>query len=373
MAITFKNKEAEAKVLQLIRDSGSKDRSVSEPAQAAFASVISSSLSQVLDPLSTAGMIFDQVIRFTGDTPPEIPIDTYFGIGEGTFRIWSNGVAGGLAYNEISGSDNWRFRTSKIDSAIAWSKRYARDSRLDVVQKGIDRLLGEVLVKSDFRAWEVLAKALGNAVTGGKSHVIASTAKTNSTARKFQLDDVNRLMTKIKRLNSSWANGSPAGRGSGLTDLFLSPEAMEEIRKMTYNPMNVSAIPDTNESTALGLPEEMRMEVYRSGGLASIYGKTLHELNELGVGQVYNELIRRNYTQTADGPAWTTATDEIILGIDASVGAFARCINADENNATFQMLADDQHFNRSDKMGYYGSQEEGWVVGNDKAIVGILW
>ncbi len=366
--ITFKSEEAKAKVLELVRNSGSKDPSVAQPAQAAFASIISSSLSQVLDPLSIANLVYDEVIQFTGDTPPEIPIDTYFGLGEGTFRIWSNGVAGGLAYNEISGSDNWRFRTSKIDSAIAWSKKYARDSRLDVVQKGIDRLLGEILVKSQYRAFEVLATALGNAVTNGQSHVIASTAKTAVTARKFQLDDVNRLMTKIKRLNASWAFGTPAVRGSGLTDLFISPEAMEEIRKMTYNAVNTT----NTTATAVELPDEMRMEIYRSGGASSIYGKNLHELIELGVGQPYNELFRQKYTQ-GTGPAWTAATDEIIIGIDASMGAFARCINADENNSTFQMLADDQHFNRSDKMGFYGSQEEGWVVGNDKALVGILW
>lgn len=370
--ITFKSKEAEAKVLKLIRDSGSRDRSISEPAQAAFASIISSSLSQVLDPLSIANKIFTETIVYTGDTPPEIPIDTYFGLGEGTFRIWSNGTAGGLAYNEISGSDNWRFRTSKIDSAIAWNKRYARESRLDVVQKGIDRLMGEVMVKSQFQAFTVLAKALGNASTNGQTHVIASTAKTNSSARKFQLDDLNRLMTKIKRLNASWAKGTSSMAGSGLTDLYISPETMEQIRAMTYNPMNTTAVPDTNESTALGLPDEMRMEIYRSGGASSLYGKNLHELLEFGVGQVYNELFRQNYTQ-GTGPAWTAATDELVLGIDASMGAFARCINADENNSTFQMLADDQHFNRSDKMGYYGSQEEGWVVGNEKAIVGLLW
>jgi hypothetical protein len=241
-----------------------------------------------------------------------------------------------------------------------------------VVQKGIDRLMGEVMVKSQFNAFTVLAKALGGASTNGQTHTIASTAKTNSTTRKFQLDDLNRLMTKIKRLNPSWAKGTPATRGSGLTDLYVSPETMEQVRAMTYNPMNTTATPNTDESTALGLPDEIRMEIYRSGGASSLYGKNLHELLELGVGQVYNELFRQNYTQ-GTGPAWTPATDELIIGIDASMGAFARCINADENNSTFQMLADDQHFNRSDKMGYYGSQEEGWVVGNEKAIVGLLW
>jgi hypothetical protein len=138
--------------------------------------------------------------------------------------------------------------------------------------------------------------------------------------------------------------------------------------------MNTTGVPDSAESTALGLPDEMRMEIYRNGGATEIYGKTLHELNEMGVGQVYNELFRQKYNATGGGaPAWTVATDELVIGIDKSLGAFARVINADTNGSTFQLLVDDQHLARSEKMGYYGFTEEGWLVGLDKAIVGLLW
>lgn len=373
MSLKFKTEEAKAKVLKLVQDSGSQDSSISEPAQTSFASLIGSAASQVLEPMSIANQIFDQVVTYSGDTPPEIPIDTYFGLGEGLFRVWSNGVAGGLAYNEISGSDSFRFRTVKLDSAIAWSKKYARASRLDVVRRGIDRLLAEVAVKSQFNAFQVLAQALGESVTNGRAHIIASTAKLAGQPRKFQLDDVNRMMTLIKRLNPSWANGTPANRGSGLTDLFVSPETMGEIRQMTYNPVNTTAIPDTAESTALGAPDEMRMEIYRNGGASQIYGKNLHELIELGVGQIYNQLFFQNYQPTGDAPAWNIATDELVIGIDAGLGAFVRAVNTDENNSTFKLLPDDQHFARTDKMGYYGEQEEGWLVGNNKGIVGLIW
>jgi hypothetical protein len=374
MAIQFKTKEAEAKTLQLLRDSGSTNKSVADAAQEAFASIMSSSLSRVLEPLNVANDIFTEVEVYTGRDVPEIPIDLYYGVGEGAFRVWSNGYPGGLAYNEISGFDSFRFRTSRMDSAIAWNKSYAADARMKVVERGLMRLMDEIMVKSQFNAFTVLADALGSARTANQSHVIASTAKTNSTARQFQLDDVNRLMTKIKRLNSSWANGTTRSAGSGLTDLYISPETMEQIRKMTYNPMNTTGVPDNTESTALGLPDEMRMEIYRNGGATEIYGKTLHELNEMGVGQVYNELFRQKYNAVGGGaPAWTVATDELVIGIDKSLGAFARVINADTNGSTFQLLVDDQHLARSEKMGYYGFTEEGWLVGLDKAIVGLLW
>lgn len=373
MAIQFKNKEAEAKTLQLLRDSGSNNKSVSGPAQEAFASIMGASLSRTLEPLSIANQIFTEVEVYTGRDVPEIPIDLYYGVGEGAFRVWSNGYPGGLAYNEISGFDSFRFRTSRMDSAIAWNKSYAESARMKVVERGLMRLMDEIMVKSQFNAFTVLAEALGGARTLNQSHVIASTAKTAGTGHRFQLADVNLLMTKIKRLNSSWANGTSRSATSGLTDLFLSPEMMEDIREMTYNPMNTTGVPNSDESTALGLPDELRMQIYRNGGAAEIYGKTLHELNELGVGQVYNELFRQRYNATGGGaPSWTVATDELIIGVDMSMGAFARVINADTNGSTFQLQVDDQHLARSEKMGYYGFVEEGWLVGNDKAIVGIL-
>jgi len=178
----------------------------------------------------------------------------------------------------------------------------------------------------------------------------------------------------VKRLNSSWANGTSRSGGTGLTDLYMSPETMEEIRRMTYNPVNTTAIPDTNESTAMPAPDDLRMEIYRSGGATELYGKRLHELNELGVGQVYNELFRQKYNSVGGGaPSWTATTDELVIGIDKSLGAFARVISMDENSSTFQLEVDDQHTNRSEKTGYYGFTEEGWLVGNDNAIVGLLW
>lgn len=372
MPIKFKTKESEAKTLDLLRDSGSNDKATADTARQAFASIMSASLSRTLEPLSIANDIFTDVEVYTGRNIPEVPIDLYWNIGEGTFRVWANGYPGGLAYNEIGGYDTFRYRVYRMDSAIAWNKSYAQDARMKVVERGLMRLMDEVMVKSQYNAFTVLADALGGARTRGLSHVIASTAKTNGTARRFQLDDVNRLMTLIKRLNSSWANGTSRSGGSGLTDLYMSPETMEEIRRLTYNPVNTIAIPDTNESTAMPAPDELRMEVYRSGGASELYGKRLHELNELGVGQVYNELFRQKYTQ-GPGPAWNAATDELVIGIDKSVGAFARVINADDGGSTFQLQVDDQHLNRSEKMGYYGFTEEGWLVGNDNAIVGLLW
>lgn len=374
MKLRIKSPEDEAKLGKLLVDTASTVREVAEHARETLGSIYSSSLSRVLEPTAIANRIFDDTIKYGGSNIPEIPIDTYFGIGEGAFDLWSTAYPGGLQYNEISGGEVFRFRPYRIDSAVAWNLDYAREARLDVVNKAMQRMLKEVLVKSQYQAFSVLAQALGSARTNGRGHVIPSFSKETNSAKKFQIEDVNRLKVLLKRLNMSWANGTTLD-GGGLTDLFLSPEMMADVRRMAYNPQNTTAVPDTQESTVLGLPDGIRERIFRDPNVTSIWDINLNEMTELGVGGPYNLLFNKYYTTNGTNPAaptWAPSTDEIIIGIDANMGAFARAVQTDGKGNTFQMEVDDQHFRRSNKAGYFGFLQESWLVGNSRAIAGIL-
>lgn len=371
-------KELEAQVKTLIVDCASKNSEKRRYAQETVASLYSSSLNRVLNVQSHAADIFGESIIYTGDNDPEIPIDTYFNIGEGHFRIWSNGIAGGLQYNELSGEDSYRVRPVNMTSAIAWMIKYAANARLDVVQRGIQRLMQELSVKRDYLAFTTLAEPLGNARTGGKSHVIESFAHQAGAGHKFQIEDVNRLKILMKRLNQSWANGSIPGGAAELSDLYLSPEMMGDVRRMAYNPMNTTVVPAAaTTATAMPLPDGVREEIFRSGGASSIWNINLHEMVEFGLGGVYNQLFYSYYGLNAaaavpPAPTWNPSTDEIIVGIARNLDAFVAIEQADERGNTFQLEVDDQHFIRAKKMGYWGEWNGGFAVGNDRAVVGLI-
>lgn len=368
--------ELDAQVKKLLVDCASKNDQKRRYAQETVAALYGASLNRVLNVQSLSWDIFGESIVYTGDNDPEIPIDTYFNIGEGAFRIWSNGIPGGLQYNELSGEDSFRFRPVTMTSAIAWMIKYAQAARLDVVERGISRLMQELSVKKDYLAFTALAEPLGNARTGGRAHVIPSYAKANGAGHKFQIEDVNNMKILMKRLNQSWANGSIMGGAAELSDLYLSPEMLGDVRRMAYNPMNTTVVPaGATTATAMPLPDGIREEIFRSGGASSIWNINLHEMVEFGLGGVYNQLFYSYYNPgaaTPTPPVWNPSTDEIIVGVARNLDAFVAIEQADERGNTFQLEVDDQHFIRSKKMGYWGEWTGGFAVGNDRAIVGLL-
>ena len=169
---------------------------------------------------------------------------------------------------------------------------------------------------------------------------------------------MNNLITLVKRINTSYAGGTTAD-SYGLTDIFVSPEIKADIRAFAYNAV-------TNAST--DLPAGVREEIYRGAGTQEIYGISIHELVELGVGKKYNTLFDDLTAVTFD-----TATDEILVGLDLSKDAFIRPVAANsETGGTFTAIPDDQFVARADKIGFYGSLEEGRVCLDGRAVAGLI-
>lgn len=375
MKITFKKDKEQLEILKAV---GSKDRVTSENARIALAALVGPVAATVLEQAAISKRIYTDV-SYAMDETPSIPIDLYFDNGEGLLNIWSQSTPGGLATNEVWGMDEYRFKTYRLDSAISFSKVYAAQGRLDVVAKGLQRLVQEVLVKTEYQAFSTLLTALAGASTNGAGHLINSTANVNSTARNLSLDDINRLWTKVKRLRTSWVGGTPTTTvGRGLTDLFLSPEMVEKIRAMAYNPVNTTAVPNTDESTVLGLPDSMREEIFANGGLMTLFGVKINELLEFGVGGIYNSLfddVKSGGTSatSATDPTFDGATQELVLGADLSITSAVRAIATDsDTGSTFTLEDDDQFVGRAKKIGWYGSLEEGRMVADTKAFVGLV-
>jgi hypothetical protein len=196
-----------------------------------------------------------------------------------------------------------------------------------------------------------------------------NTINMGSSTETFTLSSLNTLVKNVKRLNKSYANGT-TNSSYGLTDIFVSPETMSDIRAFAYNPVGGVLATNGNTSTPVtDLPAGVREEIYRGGGTQEIYGISIHELVELGENQKYTKLFNEFFTGT---PTAFTDADDIVVGLDLTKDAFVRPVarNAD-SGSTFTAMPDDQFVARSEKIGFYGSLEEGRVCIDSRAVAGI--
>jgi hypothetical protein len=346
--------------VELIKAMGSKNTSTSREAQEAFAAFIGPVVQEVLLQAGTAASVYTDA-PYDEDDSPSFPLDLYYDERntDNHITVFSQSIAGGLPSSQVVGMQELKIATYSLDAAVSFLKKYARRGRLDIAAKAIERMAQEVLVKQERNAWAVVLKALANGSTGGNSHALQITGTTT-----FTLNHLNQLMTRMKRINESFAGGTPAAAYSnGITDLYMGPEVMEDIRAFAYNAVGGSSA----GASVTDLPDGVREEIYRSAGASSIYGVSLNELNELGIGKKYNTL----YDSFAGG-AFAASTDDLVVGVDNSKGAFIRPVaQQSETGGTFNAQADDQFAQRSDKVGFFGKLEEGRVCLDARAVVGL--
>jgi hypothetical protein len=384
--------------VELIKAMGSRNQTVSREAQEAFAAFIGPVIQKVLQVAGTASAIYTDA-PFNQDDSASYPLDLYYNENNtGYISVWSQHVAGGLPTStDVSAIEEMKIATYRLDSALSYFKRYARQARLDIVSKALERMAQEVLIKQERNAWAVILRALAEAttststapikVTGGDGgHILPGWDKG-----KFQLHDLNRLMTLNRRINEAWAGGTPeAAYSNGITDLYVSPEVKEQVRSFAYNPLNTAApsVPGGSATdTGIALPDGMRADIYRAAGMQEIYGVNIVELLELGVGKKYTDLfdafnakffggsagnVGAADTTPGSAVAWDKDSHEILVGVDNSRGAFVRAVSVvSETGATFDAVPDDQFVQRSEKIGFYGSLEEGRVCLDGRAVQGI--
>lgn len=362
---------------ELVRAIGSKDPVASKEAMAAFSNAIGPVIGQVLYQAGTASLIFNDY-SFLEDESPSYPLDLYYGESAGYVTTWSNSaMPGGLPTSEIYGAAEMKVTTYRLDSAVSFLKKYARKNNLNILEKAIERMINEVLIKQELQAWSVLLTALGQANTTINGQSTPHTASAG-TAGLFLLADLSKLITLSKRINHSYAEGTAVNPYSkGITDLFVSPEIKEQIRAFAYNPMNTRSVPNNNESTVLGLPDQIREEIYRSAGTSELFGISITDLNELGSAygsQKYNTLFAA-FAQNGIAPAganFSSSSNEILVGVDMSKQACLRFVETDDSGGTFNVMPDEQFIARSEKLGFYGYVVEGRSVIDARALMGLV-
>jgi hypothetical protein len=89
-------------------------------------------------------------------------------------------------------------------------------------------------------------------------------------------------------------------------------------------------------------------------------------INELGAGQKYNDIY------TAVGGSFSGSRTEIAIALDRGRESLIRATAIDSDSGSeFSLIADDQYSIRQNKIGYFGSLEEGRIVLDNRALFGI--
>ena len=376
MKITIKRTPDQVALVQAM---GSNNREEAYEAQAAVAELIGPVVDEVVNNAPTVANLFTD-LTYQWDDNPSLPLDLFHDItDEDYIQVYSQQVAGGLPYSQVFPAHNeLKFATYTLDSALAFDRKYVRKARLDVVSKTFTRMAQEILLKQERTSFNVIATALvlANSKASAGGYVAAGNHVIRTGANdRFVLNDLNKLITLSKRINSSWAGGTPVGGPkAGITDLLVSPEMVEQLRAMAYNPINTNAAPYASAlKDSLAAPEDLRNELYNAAGLPQFYGINIMELNELGVSQRFNSIFATvNTNNGSPVGSFATADDEIMIGIDRNKDSLIRPVVLDEGNTgKLSIMVDDQFSVRQNKIGYYAKIEEGRICIDDNALCGL--
>jgi len=373
MNISLKRTEDQ---IELVKAMASKNRAVAYEAQVALAEFIGPVIAEVINNAPVLSNLFTS-LQFNSEDNPSIPLDLYYDVTDEDYvQIYSSSVAGGLPQNQVFPTvSELKITTYDLNTALSFDRRYAAKSRMDVISKTFTRMAQEILLKQERTSANLIMGALANATTNGKDHVFRAT-----TDGSFLLDDFNELITRAKRINTAWNKGTPEGGRRGITDLMVSPEAVKSLRQMSYNAVNTKSI--ATDGSDITAPESIRESVYNSGGgLPDFYGISIMEINELGVGQSFNTIFDTlagsgTYAK-ADGTTgdaeFDGAADEIMIGLDRGRDSLVKAIAVDEENGSeFQLTADDQYSIRQNKIGWFGGLNEGRMVLDNRALMGLV-
>jgi hypothetical protein len=374
MKITLKRND---KQIELIRAMASRDVSIAYEAQQSMADLMNPVLCEVLQQAPTVSNLFERH-EYNSDDNPSLPLDLFVDIKDVNYiSVWQQQNPGGLATNEVyAATQELKLKTYRIESAVSFDKTHAAKNRLDVVAKTFERLAQEILLQQEYTSANAILGALAAATTEGRAHT-----RRAGISGRFLPEDFNTTDTLMKRLWTSWYDGgTPVGVRHRVTDMLISPEITQELRRMAYNAINTRNAPNggTDGVTA---PEAYRANVFNNAGIPELWGTNFIEINELGVGQRFNDVFdvlagSTNFL-SADGTsatgAFDGAQDQIIIGLDRSVRGLIRPVAIDvEVGSELVLGVDNQWTNRQNKIGYFGQMDEGRQIIDDRELVGLI-
>ena len=320
--------------LSLYRDTGNVDQNVAVAAQRQFAKALELPLRKGVLVGNILGNIFE-TMNIEPGTSTEFPLDLLAPGLEGEHVAYTNPGHGSIPQRSVE-SDFVTIPTYSITSSIDYLLRYAREARWDIAGRAAQVMEAGFVKKMNDDGWHTLLAA------GVDRNILVYDG--DATPGLFTKRFVS-LMQTVMRRNAGGNTGS-ANRGR-LTDLYVSPEALEDIRNWGLDQVD----------------EVTRREIYTategSAPLTRIFGVTLHDLDELGEGQEY-----QNFFLSGLSGALQASDLELVVGLDqTSTDSFIMPMKMP------LQVFEDPTLHRQQRVGYYGWMELGFGVLDNRRIL----
>ncbi len=332
------NDQLKTLIAAKLKQAASSDVAVASAAQADFAKAIELPLRKTL----LSGDIVQGIYTpedFTGNPRVEYPLDILTPGQEREFYAYVIPDHGRIPERRVE-ADYLMVPTYSIGNAIDATLRFLEYANWPVITRMMEVLEAGFVKKMNDDGWQTILAAATD------RNILVN--DPNATAGQFTPRLITLLKT-IMRRNGGGNSGTP--NRAKLTDVFVSPEALDDIRAW-----GLDLIPDTVRNNIF----------YADDGQADIikiYGVNLTALDEFGEGQEYQQY----FTSTLGGSMAGTDV-EIVVGIDKSrQDAFVNPVTKPLE------LFEDNTLHRRRLFGMYGWAEMGWaVLDTRRTILGSL-
>jgi len=322
------------KFIELLKLSGSSEKGVALDAQREIAKALELPLRKGVLLGDVVTSIFETIAMEPGTTT-EFPLDLLAPGEEDQYVAYTNPGHGRIPERHVEG-DYVMVPTYGISSSIDFLLRYAREARWDIVGRALQVLEASFVKKINDDGWHTLLAAA----------VDRNILVYDSDAAAGQF--TKRLVSLMKTVMRRNGGGNTASLNRGrLSDMFLSPEGLEDIRNWGIDQVD----------------EVTRREIYVSSDdgapLTRIFGVNLHDLDEFGEGQEYQLFFD---VDLAGG--LQSADKELVIGLDlGSTDSFIMPMKQE-----IQIFEDDT-LHRQQRQGYYGWAELGFAVLDNRRVI----
>ena len=316
----------------LLKQSGSLKRDESLAAVSELAKALELPLRKGIMDGGILDGIFEVVNLAPGATS-EFPLDFLAPGTEKDFVAYTIPNHGRIPERHVEG-DYVMVPTYDIGASIDWLLKYARDARWDVVGRAMEVMQKQFTKKMNDDGWHTL-------ISAGVDRNI-SVYDPDAAASTFSKKLVSLMKVAMRR--NGGGNSTSINRGS-LTDLYISPEGLEDIRNW--------GVDEVDEITRREL-------ITREGGLLNrIFQVNIHDLDELGDDQEYQVFYEQDLSGTM--PAGDT---EIVVGLDMSSNdSFVMPVRAG------LQIFEDETLHRQRRAGFYGWQEQGFACLDNRRVL----